>query len=177
VSANISECRAHTPTSSPQGGGEQGVPYSHLSGTIRENTHVLPLRVYYEDTDFSGFCYHGSYVRFLERGRTELLRMARIHQSDLHEADGVSFVVRRMSLDYRRPARMDDILTVETTVREMRGATMLLAQAVLRGGDILVSAEVTVAAVKDGRAARIPESVRAAFREEPAPPPAPGPNR
>jgi acyl-CoA thioester hydrolase len=124
--------------------------------------------VYFEDTDWSGFAYHGSYVRFMERGRTELLRMAGIHQSDLHQAGGVSFVVRRMALDYLRPARMDDELTVVTEVREMRGATMLLDQSVRRGDEILVFAQVTVAAIKEGRAARIPDAVRAAFKGETA---------
>lgn len=123
----------------------------------------LPVRVYFEDTDWSGYCYHGSYVRFMERGRTELLRMAGIHQSDLHGEGGVSFVVRRMNLDFMKPARMDDELTVTTDVREMRGATMILAQAVLRGEEVLVAAEVTVGAIREGRAARIPERVREAF--------------
>jgi acyl-CoA thioester hydrolase len=128
----------------------------------------LPVRVYYEDTDWSGFAYHGSYVRFMERGRTELLRMAGIHQSALHERGGVSFVVRRMSLDFARPARMDDELTVTTEVKEMRGATMILAQAVLRGDEVLVAADVTVAAIREGRAARIPDLVRAAFKDQAA---------
>ncbi|NNC09775.1 tol-pal system-associated acyl-CoA thioesterase [Corallococcus exiguus] len=124
----------------------------------------LPLRVYFEDTDWSGFAYHGSYIRFMERGRTELLRMAGIHQSDLHQGGGVSFVVRRMIIDFVRPARMDDQLTVTTEVRDMRGATMILDQAVLRGEETLAAAEVTIAAIKDGRAARIPDVVRAAFK-------------
>uniref|UniRef100_UPI0013D43952 YbgC/FadM family acyl-CoA thioesterase n=1 Tax=Klebsiella pneumoniae TaxID=573 RepID=UPI0013D43952 len=81
--------------------------------------------VYYEDTDFSGFVYHESYLRLMERGRTELLLGLAGDQSDLHrEAGGLVFVVRKMTLDYLRPARMDDELTVHTETRELRGASM-----------------------------------------------------
>jgi acyl-CoA thioester hydrolase len=124
--------------------------------------HSLPVRVYYEDTDFSGFVYHASYLRFMERGRTELLRDLAGDQSDLHrDAEGLVFVVRRMTLDYLRPAVMDDQLTVLTRTRELRGASMTLAQEVRRGAELLVSAEVTVACVRDGRATRLPDSLRA----------------
>ncbi|KMO28368.1 tol-pal system-associated acyl-CoA thioesterase [Methylobacterium aquaticum] len=125
------------------------------------DAHALPLRVYYEDTDFSGFVYHASYLRFMERGRTELLRGLAGDQSDLHrEADGLVFVVRRMSLDYLKPARMDDALTVLTATRELRGASMHLDQEVRRGDEVLVRAEVVVACVRDGRAVRLPEALR-----------------
>ena len=125
------------------------------------DAHALALRVYYEDTDFSGFVYHASYLRFMERGRTELLRGLAGDQSDLHrEADGLVFVVRRMSLDYLKPARMDDALTVMTATRELRGASMHLDQEVRRGDEVLVRAEVVVACVRDGRAVRLPEALR-----------------
>jgi acyl-CoA thioester hydrolase len=125
------------------------------------DAHALPLRVYYEDTDFSGFVYHASYLRFMERGRTELLRGLAGDQSDLHrEADGLVFVVRRMSLDYLKPARMDDALTVLTATRELRGASMHLDQEVRRGDETLVRAEVVVACVREGRAVRLPEALR-----------------
>jgi acyl-CoA thioester hydrolase len=129
--------------------------------TMPPDAHALPLRVYYEDTDFSGFVYHASYLRFMERGRTELLRGLAGDQSDLHrEADGLVFVVRRMSLDYLKPARMDDALTVLTTTRELRGASMHLDQEVRRGDETLVRAEVVVACVRGGRAVRLPEALR-----------------
>lgn len=129
--------------------------------TLPPYAHTLPLRVYYEDTDFSGFVYHASYLRFMERGRTELLRGLAGDQSDLHrEADGLVFVVRRMSLDYLKPARMDDALTVLTATRELRGASMHLDQEVRRGDETLVRAEVVVACVRDGRAVRLPEALR-----------------
>lgn len=129
-----------------------------------DGAHALSLRVYYEDTDFSGFVYHASYLRFLERGRTELLRDLVGDQSDLHqEARGLLFVVRKMSLDFLKPARMDDLLTVLTRTREVRGASMHLAQEVRRGEAVLVSAEVVVACVREGRAIRLPEGLRRAF--------------
>ncbi|MCJ2121075.1 tol-pal system-associated acyl-CoA thioesterase [Methylobacterium sp. J-077] len=123
--------------------------------------HRMVVRVYYEDTDFSGFVYHASYLRFLERGRTELLRGLAGDQSDLHrEARGLVFVVRRMSLDFIRPAHMDDLLTIVTRTQHLRGASMQLAQEVRRGDELLVAAEVTVACVRDGRAIRLPEALR-----------------
>jgi acyl-CoA thioester hydrolase len=123
--------------------------------------HRLGVRVYYEDTDFSGFVYHASYLRFLERGRTELLRGLAGDQSELHrEASGLVFVVRRMALDFIRPARMDDQLTIVTRTLQMRGASMQLAQEVRRGDELLVAADVTVACVRDGRAIRLPEALR-----------------
>lgn len=128
------------------------------------DAHRLPLRVYYEDTDFSGFVYHASYLRFMERGRTELLRGLAGDQSDLHrEAGGLVFVVRRMAIDYLKPARMDDALVVATFTRELRGASMHLVQTVSRGDAVLVRAEVVVACVRNGRAIRLPDSLRRAL--------------
>ncbi|HYF55761.1 MAG TPA: tol-pal system-associated acyl-CoA thioesterase [Salinarimonas sp.] len=133
-------------------------------GVLADGAHRLPVRVYYEDTDFSGVVYHASYLRFMERGRTELLRALAVAQADLHQdGAGLAFAVRRMTLDFRRPARMDDLLEVVTRPREMRGASMTLAQEVRRGGEVLVEAEVTVAAVRDGRAVRIPDGLRRAL--------------
>lgn len=87
-----------------------------------ENAHRLPVRIYYEDTDFSGFVYHASYLRFMERGRTELLRALAGDQSEMHaEGAGLVFVVRKMSLDFLKPARMDDWIDVLTWSSELRG--------------------------------------------------------
>ncbi|BAU93886.1 tol-pal system-associated acyl-CoA thioesterase [Methylorubrum populi] len=122
------------------------------------------MRVYYEDTDFSGFVYHASYLRFMERGRTELLRGLAGDQSDLHaDGAGLVFVVRKMALDYLRPARMDDWIEVLTWSSDLRGASMHLAQEVCRGEEVLVRAEVVVACVRNGRAIRLPESLRRAL--------------
>ena len=133
---------------------------SGLGGEFENGQHRLPLRVYYEDTDFSGFIYHASYLRFMERGRTELLRTLAGDQSDMHrDARGLIFVVRKMSLDFLKPARMDDLLDVLTWSNELRGASMHLAQEVRRCSETLMKAEVVVACVRDGRAIRLPDSL------------------
>jgi acyl-CoA thioester hydrolase len=125
--------------------------------------HLFPLRVYYEDTDFSGVVYHASYLRFLERGRTEFIRACGIDQQKLHRETGVYFVVRRMEIDWIKPALMDDELVVETAPATLRGASMILSQRILRGQEVLTTAEVVVAILKDGRPTRLPDSFRAAF--------------
>jgi acyl-CoA thioester hydrolase len=123
--------------------------------------HQITVRVYYEDTDFSGVVYHASYLRFMERGRTEQIRDLGIAQAELFDGEqGLSFAVRRMGIEFLKPARMDDLLTIETRPTEARGATLLLAQRVLRGDEVLVTAEVTVACVGGGRARRIPDALR-----------------
>jgi acyl-CoA thioester hydrolase len=145
----------------PQG---EGNFWPHLSGFLQDGAHILPVRIYYEDTDFSARVYHASYLRFLERGRTEILRAVEVAQSDLHaEMGGLAFVVRKMNIDFLGAAVMDDVLTIVTRPKEMRGASMTLAQEVRRGDDVLVRADVMVAAVRDGRAVRIPDSLRAAL--------------
>jgi acyl-CoA thioester hydrolase len=131
-----------------------------IGGVLRDDAHHLPIRVYYEDTDFSGVVYHASYLRFLERGRTEFLRAVGVHQNDLHAADALAFVVRRMTIDWLKPARMDELIEIETRPTEMKGASMVLRQRILRGSEILVTAEVLVAAVRDGRPSRIPTALR-----------------
>ncbi len=127
--------------------------------------HHLTVRVYYEDTDFSGVVYHASYLRFMERGRTELIRNLGIAQSDLFDGDvPLAFAVRRMTIDFLKPARMDDLLTVETVPSIARGATMDLHQRILRGDEVLITADVRVACVGAGRARRLPESLRRRLR-------------
>src|SRR5690242_19977387 len=97
--------------------------------------HELSIRVYYEDTDFSGLAYHANYLRFLERGRTELLRSLSFSQAALYDTfDGLAFVVRSMKLDFRKPARMDDLVTVMTRSVDMRGASWHIEQEVRRDG-------------------------------------------
>lgn len=143
---------------------EAGHSWPHLSGRMDGDAHILPVRVYYEDTDFSARVYHASYLRFLERGRTEILRAVEVAQSDLHaDMGGLAFVVRKMNIDFLGAAVMDDVLTVVTKSKEMRGASMTLAQEVRRGDEVLVRADVMVAAVRDGRAVRIPDNLRAAL--------------
>jgi acyl-CoA thioester hydrolase len=123
--------------------------------------HRLPVRVYYEDTDFSGVVYHASFLRFMERGRTEFLRDIGVRQSDLRAGpDGFYFVVRRMLIDWLKPGRMDDELVVETAVPLVRPASLVMAQAVKRGSEVLATAEVTVVGLREGRPARLPAEIR-----------------
>jgi acyl-CoA thioester hydrolase len=141
---------------------------SALDGEIRDGFHVMPVRVYYEDTDFSGAVYHASYLRFMERGRTNYLRLLGADQRALfeevqREAPGFAFVVRAMQIEFRKPARMDDVLVVVTQPQEVKGASITLHQRVMRGPDLLVEAHVQVAFVSDGRARRIPEALRDAM--------------
>ena len=139
-----------------------------LSGHLQDGGHQLAQRVYYEDTDFSGFVYHARYLHFFERGRTDYIRLLGVSQGTLHAqtepADAVAFVVRRMELDFKSPARMDDVLTIITKPVEVRGARMLLDQTILRDNEVLALAVVTVAVVNGfGRARRLPEALAAKF--------------
>jgi len=142
---------------------------STLDGEIRDGRHVMSVRVYYEDTDFSGMVYHASYLRFMERGRTNYLRLLGADQRALFEetekeAPGFAFVVRSMQIEFRKAARMDDVLEVITTTHEVRGASITLDQRVMRGEEVLIEARVQVAFVAGGRARRIPEALRIAMR-------------
>ncbi len=121
---------------------------------------ALWVRVYYEDTDFSGRVYHASYLRFLERGRTEWLRKRGFAHRDLAQSAGVAFAVRSLTIEYLAPALMDDLLTVETAVAKARGASIDFQQRVLRGDRALVTAMARVATIRDGRPARIPDDLR-----------------
>ncbi len=123
--------------------------------------HLLPVRVYYEDTDFSGVVYHASYLRFMERGRTELIRDLGIDQNALFDkGTALAFAVRAMQIEFLKPAIMDDWLSVETVPVDMKGASMSVSQRILRGGDVLVTADVKVVCVGGGRARRIPDQLR-----------------
>ncbi|MGB8313681.1 MAG: tol-pal system-associated acyl-CoA thioesterase [Aestuariivirga sp.] len=119
-----------------------------LAGRIEGGVHVLPIRVYYEDTDFSGAVYHANYLKFCERARSDCLRLLGIHHSELHGT--ASFVVRRMVCDFLKPALIDNLLEVQTRFVEFAGARMELSQRVMRAHEKLFEAQVTVALV-DGK--------------------------
>ena len=123
--------------------------------------HQLAVRVYYEDTDFSGRVYHASYVRFMERGRTEWLRTLGYEHGALAGEQRVVFAVRRLEIDYFAPAAIDDLLRIETRVAAVRGAAIEFAQIVARGDKTLAAATILVAALRDGRPMRIPPALRA----------------
>ena len=134
-----------------------------LAGRIEGKTHVLPVRVYYEDTDFSGLVYHANYLRFCERGRSDCLRLLGVHHREL-QAEALSFVVRSMVCDFIGPARIDEVLEVESRFVEMGGARLEIAQTVTRDGETLFHAAVTAALVDNlGRPRRLPEPVIAAL--------------
>ena len=121
---------------------------------------ALWVRIYYEDTDFSGRVYHASYLRFLERGRTEWLRRRGFAHRDLAESSGAMFAVRSLQIEFLAPAMMDDLLEVETSAATVRGASITFHQRVMRADKELVTAEVLVASLRDSRPARIPADLR-----------------
>jgi acyl-CoA thioester hydrolase len=132
-------------------------------------SHRFPIRVYYEDTDFSGNVYHAAYLHFFERARTEFLRSEGIHHSELAK-DGIAFAVRRMAIEFEGAAHIDDLLEVETTVLGLSGARLSLRQSIAREGMVLAHAEVVVVAIRNGRATRMPRLIRERFGSvDPAP--------
>jgi acyl-CoA thioester hydrolase len=144
---------------------------SLLDGEIRNGSHVMPVRVYYEDTDFSGIVYHANYLRFMERGRTNYLRLLGADHRALfdeaqREAPGFAFVVRAMRIEFLKPARMDDVLDVVTAPEEVKGASIALHQRIQRGEELLIEAHVRVAFVSAGRARPIPKALRTAMRAD-----------
>ena len=144
-----------------------------LDGEIRDGRHHMAVRVYYEDTDFTGIVYHASYLRFMERGRTNYLRLIGADHRSLfeateREAPGFAFVVRAMAIEFLKPARMDDVLGVVTAPQEVKGASVMLHQQVLRAGETLVKARVRVAFVSGGRARPIPKPLRMAMQVDQA---------
>lgn len=131
--------------------------------------HVLPVRVYFEDTDAGGVVYHASFVRYAERGRTDFLRLlgtdARRLIDGSESREPAAFVVRRMTFDFARPGRMDDLLEVVTRVKELGGASVTLEQTIMRGGVRLVTADVVVVLISiSGKPLRLSEAVRGAFQ-------------
>ncbi|MYZ48124.1 tol-pal system-associated acyl-CoA thioesterase [Propylenella binzhouense] len=145
-------------------------PGDALAGRLTAGGHELRQRVYFEDTDFTGLVYHARYLHFMERGRSDYLRLLGIRHLDL-AADGIAFVVRRMEIDFMRPARIDDVLTIRTGPRGCSGARLELAQSVLgEGNRVLVSARLVLALIgAAGRPVRLPPALRAAFTAAPSP--------
>ena len=142
-----------------------------LDGAIADGLHRMQVRVYYEDTDFSGIVYHANYLRFMERGRTNYLRLLGADQRALFaeaesEAPGFAFVVRSMTLEFLKPSRMDDLLEIVTRPLDVRGASITLAQQVRRGDELLLEAKVKVAFVSGGRARPIPKALRTAMQAD-----------
>jgi acyl-CoA thioester hydrolase len=142
-----------------------------LDGEIRDGRHFFTVRVYYEDTDFTGIVYHANYLRYMERGRTNYLRLIgadhrALFEAAEEEAPGFAFVVRSMNLDFLRPARMDDVLEVVTEPQDVKGASVTLRQRVMRNDELLVEASVRVAFISGGRARPIPKPLRIAMKAD-----------
>jgi acyl-CoA thioester hydrolase len=118
------------------------------AGRLDGRTHYLPVRIYYEDTDFSGLVYHANFLRYFERGRSDFLRVAEIGHTTLLQGDSpTAFAVSRIQLDFHKPARIDDALTVETRFAAIKGPRIRVLQSLRRQDDILVNAEVEVCCI------------------------------
>lgn len=132
---------------------------------IEQTYYTLPIRIYYEDTDFSGVVYHAAYLKFFERGRTEALRACGVHHSEmLAREEPLAFAVRKMTTEWVVPARIDDMLEVRTWFVSAKGARMVLSQEIWRGEQMLAKAEVEAACMSlAGRPRRLPADLTAKF--------------
>lgn len=139
-----------------------------LAGRIDGSKHILPVRVYHEDTDFTGLVFHANFLKFCERARSDMVRLAGISQTDMFSGKGekepVAFVVRHIDIDYLKPAHMNDLLEVVTSVDEIGGAALTLLQEVRRGETVVVRARVKIVLVsQSGKLMRLDALVRAGF--------------
>lgn len=126
--------------------------------------HRQKIRVYFEDTDAAGIVYYANYLKFAERARTDWMRDIGVSHAEMIRRDGLTLVVRRCAIDYLKPAHLDDELIVETELVKLGGASVDMIQRVLRGGELLADLKVLVVCVgRDGKAARIPDYLRAAL--------------
>ena len=148
--------------------GESGAPDAiPLAGVLTSTGHRHVVRVYYADTDFSGVVYHARYLEFFERGRSDFLRLAGVHHTEL--ADGkhgekIVWVVRRMEIDFKGSAKIDDVLTIDTITENVSGARIFMAQTLSRDGQVLVEAKIEAAIVSEnGRPRRFPKEWVEAF--------------
>lgn len=141
-----------------------------LAGELTDTGHRLEARIYYADTDFSGVVYHARYLEFLERGRIEYLRhvgIGHLGSADGNFAGPLAWVIRRLEVDFRQPARIDDLVTVETSTAKISVVRVLMAQRIRRGADILITATVECAIVdSSGRPQRFPKHWKELFRPQ-----------
>jgi len=148
-----------------------GVPLepSDVNGYFEDGFHIQPVRVYYEDSDASGIVYHANYVKFIERGRTNCLRLLGVHHQDLLALEEpLAFTVTRMTLEFLIPARLDDTLTVHTRYTNVTGARIFGSQIVKRDGVDLFRAEIEAACINlQGKPRRLPKWVRDAMAARP----------
>lgn len=131
---------------------------------MTQGSHSFPVRVYYEDTDAAGIVYYANYLRFAERARTESLRFGGIDQSELLSGEGIGFVVRRCTVDFLKPAMLDDLLTIQTRLTDIGRVSVHMHQVIRRGEDTLVKLDVKLAVVaRDMSLVSIPASVKKAM--------------
>lgn len=142
------------------------MPDAEIAGRLTDAGHELLQRVYFEDTDFSGRVYHARYLHFMERGRSDYLRLLDIHHRELAK-EGHGFAVSRMEIDFLKPASIDDVLIIRTTPRETGGARIVLQQEIFRGSERLIAATVTVALIGAKGAMRLPAAMRAKLTPPP----------
>jgi acyl-CoA thioester hydrolase len=135
---------------------------NNLSGYIKDHEHYLPVRVYYSDTDMGGVVYHSRYLDMAEHGRTELLRCLGGHQKELLSEQNMIFVVKSLFIDYKRPALMDDLLLVVTTVTKCERFTLVFHQEICRGGEVLATLDVKAGSIsgETGRPVPMPEEIK-----------------
>lgn len=136
------------------------------AGYFDGREHCLPVRVYYEDTDFTGVVYHANYVRYFERGRSDFLRLAGVSHTDLLERqDPAAFVITRMEIDFKRAARIDDALLVRTTYDQVKGPRLLITQRIFCGEALIAQANVSAACITlDGKPRKPPSGLVEALR-------------
>lgn len=133
------------------------------AGEFHGKTHILPIRIYYEDTDLSGVVYHANYLRFMERGRSEYFRCAGITRlAQLEDPEPTAWTLKKASLEYHRPARLDDLVEVHTRCTGLTGARMTASQSIHRSGTLLVQGQVEACIITlSGKPRRIPDDIRA----------------
>lgn len=132
------------------------------AGRFDGRTHILPVRIYYEDTDFTGVVYHANYLRYFERARSDFLRLAGVHHNVLLDAaDPIAFAVNRINLEFLKPARIDDALVVKSHFDTMQGPRIFISQHIERGEDVLVKAALEVCCISlAGRPRKPPQVLR-----------------
>lgn len=129
-------------------------------------THQVDYRVYYEDTDAGGIMYHGNFINFCERGRSELLREVGLPSSEVAKKLGVGFVVRHLDADYLKMVKLDDLLTVETSLKSMKNSSFLMKQAISCQNSVVFLMDVTLVCIDaKGKPTRIPEILRTKFND------------
>lgn len=131
------------------------------------SAHSLQIRVYYEDTDAAGIVYHASYIRFAERGRTEMLRDAGFEHGQIFKETGIGFAVVAMHIEYKAPARLDDLLTIRTKITRVGGASMEMQQDIYNGEKLITEIKVTLVCIDSNlKAVRLPAEIKKIFKSK-----------